>query len=161
MVAAMVARGESNVLAQQLITRLYANQRSLILRCDLREPQAEITAKIPLNLRLLHEEDWPSIIEERPRRLPLLLEKVQTCYVASTNDGQLAYMNWVVFKADWGRFRPYFAGRLYKELESEECLFEFAYTFEKFRGLGVMGAALRMIIARIVEERPSVRWGYT
>jgi len=159
--ARMIVHRESKVILQQLITRTYANQRSLILRCDLHEPQGEITAKIPLNLRLLREKDLPSIIRERPRRLPLLLEKIPTCYVAFTSAGEPAYINWVVFNTDWERFSPYFAGRLHKELESNECVFEFAYTFEKFRGLGVMGAALRMIIAEIAHERPHVRWGYT
>jgi hypothetical protein len=81
--------------------------------------------------------------------------------MAFTSAGEPAYINWVVFNTDWERFRPYFAGRLHRELESDECLFEFAYTFEKFRGLGVMGAALRMIVAEIAHERPHVRWGYT
>ena len=160
-VAKMVARGESNVLTKQLLKRLYANQTSLILRCNLREPHVGITPKIPLNLRRMLEKDLPSIIKERPRRLPLLLEKVPTCYLALTNDGLPAYMNWVVFNTDWQRFRPYFTGSLYRELGSDDCLFEFAYTFEKYRGLGVMSAALTMIIARIVEERPHLKWGYT
>jgi hypothetical protein len=120
-----------------------------------------ISAKIPLKLRLIEDDDLPTIKRDRPRRLPLLLEKVPTCYVAFTNDDQPAYMNWVVFASDWKGFSPYFAGRMHKELEPDECLFEFAYTFEKFRGLGVMGAALRMIVDRIVGERPLVRWGYT
>jgi hypothetical protein len=160
-VAGMVARGESNVLTKRLINRLYANQTSLILRCDLREPHRGITPKIPLELRLVLEKDLPSIIKERPRRLPILLEKVPTCYLALTKDGQPAYMNWVVFNTDWQRFRSHFTGSLYRELENDECLFEFAYTFEKFRGLGVMSAALTMIIRRVVEERPHLRWGYT
>jgi hypothetical protein len=160
-VAGMVARGESKVLTKRLMERLYANQTSLILRCDLREPPREITPTIPLNLRLVQENDLPSIIKERPRRLPILLEKVPTCYLALTDDGQPAYMNWVVFNTDWQRFSSHFVGSLHRELEDDECLFEFAYTFEKFRGLGVMSAALTMIIARVVEERPHLKWGYT
>jgi RimJ/RimL family protein N-acetyltransferase len=160
-VAGMVARGESHELTKRLINRLYANQTSLILRCNLRERSRSMTSKVPLNLRQVSEKDVPSIIKERPRRLPMLLEKVPTCYLALTNDGQPAYMNWVADRADWQRFRSHFTGNLHRELQNDECLFEFAYTFEKFRGLGVMSAALTMIIARLVEERPHLRWGYT
>jgi RimJ/RimL family protein N-acetyltransferase len=53
------------------------------------------------------------------------------------------------------------AGGLHKELGGDECLFEFAYTFEAFRGLGVMGAALAEIIAQLIKEHPALQWGYT
>ena len=45
-------------------------------------------------------------------------------------------------------------------LKADECMFEFAYTFEKFRGLGVMGAALVMIAEEAVRLQPSLRWAY-
>jgi hypothetical protein len=45
-------------------------------------------------------------------------------------------------------------------LKADECIFEFAYTFEKFRGLGVMGAALVMIAEEAVRLQPSLRWAY-
>jgi hypothetical protein len=92
---------------------------------------------------------------------PLILEKIPTCYVAVTKDGQLVYMNWAVLSTDWKRFSPYFAGSLHRELASDECVFEFAYTFEAFRGLGVMGAALAEIIGQLVKEHPQLKWGYT
>jgi RimJ/RimL family protein N-acetyltransferase len=157
----MVGRGEAVVMVKQLATRLYADQSSMILRCDLENPPPAPRARISFLVRKLEPKDVPSIVKERPRRLPLILEKIPTCYVAVTNDDRLVYMNWVVLSSEWKQFRTYFAGDLYKELESNECMFEFAYTFEAFRGLGVMGAALAEIVAQLIKEHPELQCGYT
>jgi hypothetical protein len=157
----MVDHGETMVLVKQLATRFYANQTSMILRCDLRKPPPPSQSRVSFVVRKLEQKDLPWILEERPRRLPLILEKIPTCYVAVTKDGQLVYMNWAVLSTDWKRFSPYFAGSLHRELASDECVFEFAYTFEAFRGLGVMGAALAEIIGQLVKEHPQLKWGYT
>src|SRR5262249_32563535 len=146
----MVGRGEGMVLLRELGTRIYANQRSLILRCDLVQPPPIVNARIPLTVRKLEKKDIRSIISARPRRLPLFLEDIPSCYVAVTDEEKLAYMNWVVLSGDWERFSPYFAGDLHKVLASDECLFEFAYTFEKYRGLGIMGTALAGIIHQLI-----------
>jgi hypothetical protein len=161
MAAAMLESGEGTVLVKQLLTRLYANQRSLILRCDMRAPHTTPVSKIPLYVRTVSVVDLPAIVKERPRRLPVLLEAIPTCYLVVTDEEEPAYMQWVVLRAEWPRFKPYFAGDLHKELEEDECVFEFAYTFQKFRGLGVMGAGLSMIAKQALSEHPQLKWGYT
>jgi len=125
------------------------------------QPVPTAEARIPLTVRKLERRDTYQIAEERPRRLPLILQEIPTCYVAVTDEQKLAYMNWVVLSSDWKQFSPYFAGTLHKELGRDECLFEFAYTFEKYRGLGVMGSALASIIHQTALEHPYLRWGYT
>jgi hypothetical protein len=100
----MVGRGEAVVIVKQLATRLYADQSSMILRCDLKNPPPVPRARIPFVVRKLEPKDVPSIVKERPRRLPLILEKIPTCYVAVTSDGRLVYMNWVVLSSEWKRF---------------------------------------------------------
>jgi hypothetical protein len=156
----MARHGETTLPIKEVCERIYSNETSLILRRDLGEHHPAPLAKIALTLRALQSQDFPSIIKERPRRLPILLARIPSCYVAVTETGELAFMLWVIFNAEWERFRPYFKGRIYSPLQSDECLFEFAYTFQKFRGKGVMGAALVMIAEQVVAERPGVRWAY-
>jgi hypothetical protein len=161
MAGSMIEGGETAVLVKQLLTRLYANQQSLILRCDMQAPHPLPAAKIQLHLRTVLVEDLAGIIQERPRRLPILLEAIPTCYLLTTPEGEPAYMQWVVLAPEWERFKPYFAGNLHKELEADECIFEFAYTFQKFRGLGVMAAGIRMVALRTLEQYPQLKWAYT
>ena len=148
----MARHGETAAPIKEVCERIYSNETSMILRRDLAEHHPAPPPKITLTLRALQSQDFPSIIKERPRRLPILLARIPSCYVAVTETGELAFMLWVIFNAEWARFRPYFKGQIHSPLQSDECLFEFAYTFEKFRGKGVMGAALVMIAEQVVSR---------
>jgi len=117
-------------------------------------------AKIPLALRKLEARDYAAIIRERPRRLPILRSGIPDCYLVTTLRDEIAFMLWVIVPTNWIRFRQYFKGNIHRALREDECLFEFAYTFRKFRGNGVMGAALVMIARQVVKELPSLRWAY-
>jgi len=154
----MARHGEIAAPIKEVCERIYSNETSMILRRDLWEHHPAPQPKIALTVRPLRSQDFPLIIKERPRRLPILLAEIPSCYVALTETGELAFMLWVIFNTEWVRFRPHFKGQLHSPLQPDECLFEFAYTFEKFRAKGVMGAALVMIAEQAVKERPSVRW---
>jgi GNAT superfamily N-acetyltransferase len=159
--AALVAsRGECGILLKEVRDRLYSNETSLILRRDLFQRRTVPEPKTAIMLRRLETRDFRPIIKERPRRLPVLLADIPTCYVTVTASGELTFMLWVVFSEDWPRFKPHFKGDIPGGLRSDECLFEFAYTFEKFRGQGVMAASLNLIAEEAWRERPSVRWAY-
>lgn len=153
----MVRRGEAAVLWEQLKLRIHSDRTSLVLRCELEKLPPPPACKIPLTVRKLEERDIPIIVRERPRRLGVLLEDVPTCYVGETEEGHLAYMQWAVLSQNWPRFKPFFSGSLFRPLYPDEVLLEFAYTFEAFRGMGVMGAAMRAITA----QYQAFRYAYT
>ena len=156
----MIRRGESGVVLREFRDRLWSNETSLVLRCDLGERHHAPAAKIPISLRPMEPGDFPAIVAERPRRLPVLLDNIPGGYVAVTETGELAFMIWLVFSREWPRFKRHFKGEIAEPLDSDECMLEFAYTFEKFRALGVMGAAMVMIAEEAVKLQPSVRWAY-
>lgn len=159
-VTSMIKRGESGALIKELCNRIYSEDVSMVLRRDLRDRSHRPRAKIPLSLRRLAPEDVPIILKERPRRLPVLMDDIPTCFVAVTDSGELAYMQWLIFETEWQRFKPHFKGHIHAPLRQNECLFEFAYTFEKFRGLGVMSVALVLIAEEAVRLRPWTRYAY-
>jgi GNAT superfamily N-acetyltransferase len=113
-------------------------------------------AKIPLQIRLIESSDFTEVIAERPRRLPALRANIPTCYVATTDDG-ICYMEWPIPADQQDRLRPFFKGLA--NYESDTALLEFAYTFERFRGQGIMGAAM----AEIAEQASprGARWAIT
>jgi hypothetical protein len=156
----MMRCGETGVMLHEIRDRLYSNEVSMVLRRDLRDDRFAPEARIPLTLRPIQPSDFPLILKERPRRLSVLLVDIPTCYVAVTDTGELAYMQWLIFDTEWEQFRPHFKGRLFAPLKPDECLFEFAYTFEKFRAKGVMGAALVMIGNQALKIRPNAHWAY-
>ena len=155
----LVARGgETKEIIKEAWRRVYSNGASYILRRDLFEPLTPPVAKVPITVRAVRDSDMSRILKERPRRYSVLRANIPTCYIAESPDGQLCYMQWLIAPAEQMRFRRYFSGEL-KNLRDDEVLLEFAYTFEKFRGQGVMAAAM----AKIAEQNISqgARWALT
>ncbi len=154
----VLKRGELREIAEEARQRAYSSANSLILQRDLSQPLKPPTAKLPIKVRPIRDGDLARIVSERPRRYPVLLENIPTCYVAESSDGQLCYMQWLIGPNNQKRLAPYFKGQLY-ELQPDEMLLEFAYTFENFRGQGVMAEAMAKIAERGIAA--GARWALT
>jgi GNAT superfamily N-acetyltransferase/serine acetyltransferase len=155
----MLRKGEKSDILRELARRFYSDEASYILRRDLtRSLVPWPTAKIPIRIRPLESGDLPVLIRERPRRLPALRSNIPSCYLATAEDGSICFMQWVIWADHQNRFRPYFKGEL-AAYGSDTVLFEFSYTPERFRGHGIMAAALAEIIERASPR--SARWAIT
>jgi len=155
--ALLIKGGETADILKELGKRLYANDASIILRRDLSKPHVTPAISSNVRIRPLEQRDIPAIIKERPLRLPTLNARIPTCYVAVTADDSICYMQWLVGARDTDKLRPFFKlrplskGTLYP-LASDEMLLEFAYTFEKFRGQGIMSHAMSRIAEKALEH---------
>ena len=158
--AEMIVLGEGGAVLRELCARIYSDEVSIVLRRDLLEDHFVPAPRIAIKLRPLEARDIPTIVSERPRRLPVILDNVPGGYVAVTDTGELAFMIWVIFGDQWPIFETHFKGNIPRALEPDECMFEFAYTFKKFRGMGVMSAAMILIVEEARRLRPTARWGY-
>ena len=155
----MIRRGETREILRELAARIHSDDASYVLRRDLSRPLTpRPAAKIPINVRPLEQHDLPQIVAERPRRLPVLQASIPTCYVATAEDGAVCYMQWLVTADQQRRLRPHFKGEL-AGYNNDTVLLEFAYTFERFRGRGIMAAAM----AEIAEQGLPLgaRWALT
>jgi len=151
-------RGEITEIIQGAQQRVYSNSTSLVLRRDLSKPLKPPSSKQPITVRPIRDSDLSRIVKERPRRYSVLRANIPTCYVAESTDGQLCYMQWLIAPDEQQRLKPYIKGEL-RELLPEEVLLEFAYTFEKFRGQGVMPAAMATIAEQGMCD--GARWAIT
>jgi GNAT superfamily N-acetyltransferase len=154
----MIRNGEAPEVLLEAGRRIYSNGASYILRRDLSKPLARPQSKISFKVRPVAVTDFPQIAAERPRRLPALRANIPTCYVAETEDGSICYMQWLVKSEHQGLVKPHFKGEL-ANLSNDSVLLEFAYTFEKFRGAGVMGAAMAEIAERAIPL--GAKWAFT
>jgi GNAT superfamily N-acetyltransferase len=169
--AAGVVVGGFGVLARGARRRLYSNWRYYGLERDLDVPFAGPAAAVPIIVRRLRDGDVSKLLGmEDPRMSPrgpyvrirrstaillgsslllnFLREGVGTCYVAATVDGdEPCYMQWLIPASENAAIRGYFGGR-FPTLAKDEALLEYAFTPERFRGKGIMPAAM----ARIAEE---------
>ena len=146
----IIKRGETPELIRELGKRLYSDDISLILRRDLSISPPRLRARIPIKIRPMQASDIPMIVSERPRRLPMLRADIPTCYIATTEDGALCHMVWLITHDQQERLKPYFKGEL-RRYDSDTIMLELSYTFEWFRGLGIQAERWR--------ELP--RWDWT
>jgi GNAT superfamily N-acetyltransferase len=155
----MVRNRETSEIFRELAHRVYSQEASYLLRRDLAIPLiTRPVAKISFHIRPIESRDMEQILEERPRRLPVLLANIPTCYVAQTSDGSICYMQWLVTADQQNRLIPYFKGEL-ADYGEDTVLLEFAYTFKRFRGAGIMSAAMAEIAEKGLEL--GARWAST
>ena len=140
----VVRSGKFAALAGELAKRMFSNKESYLLRRDLTVPFNPAPPKQPIEIRPIRESDKAEILKARPGRLAILRANIPTCYLAVTASGEICYMQWLIEPKNIERFKPFFDGEL-KNLAKDEVLLEFAYTFEKFRGQKIMGAAMAAI----------------
>ncbi len=152
----MVATGEIGLLGGEIKRRLYSNERSLGLQRDLEVPFETPAAKLALEIRPLREGDVAELlnehdegisqeaVKERAQRKLLLREKIPTCYVAVTEEGKPAFMQWLMAAEDNDKIQAYFRGG-FPVLKPDEGLLEFAFSLEKYRGMRIMPHAMAEI----------------
>lgn len=136
-------------LATLAAKRVWSTEDSYVLRRDLTVPLIpRPQARIPIRTRRLAPDDLPQIVAERPSGMILgvLRAGLPQCYVAVTKDDEICYLQWL-FSPEHRerllsiRFRDAYA------FDEDSVVLEFAYTFKRFRGLGIMAAALADIAA--------------
>ena len=151
----MISQGEAGELIKEFSGRVYSNRVSYLLRRDNSQSYDVPAAKIPITVRTLREDDVPVILRERPVRLGALDAGLSTCYVATTAENELCYMQWLIDSSQNELIARQFNG-LCPPLSQNEMLLEWAYTFRKFRGLGIMGRAMAQISEKGAEA--GARW---
>jgi RimJ/RimL family protein N-acetyltransferase len=140
----LIAKGETLELAGKLAGRIYSDKTWYVLRRDPSIPFIAPPAKIPIRVRPAERADYPAIIQERPARLPALEAGLSTCYVATTDKNDICYMQWLIDSEQNELIGAHFKG-MCSPLNDGEMMLEWAYTFKKFRGLGIMAPAMSAI----------------
>ena len=154
-VPAMIANGGVKALLEVAKTRIYSNRTDMLLRRDLTILFKAPAAKIPIHLRELHTTDIPAITAEVVDRLPAINAGLKTCYLAVSENEEICYMQWLIDSSQ-NHLRPRNVGLI---LQPDEMMLEWAYTFEKYRGLGIMASAMAQISERAAQA--GARWALT
>jgi hypothetical protein len=154
----LLVNGEWAEVGKEFCGRVYSDRQSYLLRRDNSLVFSPPRAKIPIIVRPLRPEDIPTVARERPIRLSAMESGLSTCYLATTSDGEICYMQWLIDSSQNELIAREFSG-LCPPLGSDEMLLEWAYTFMKFRGLGIMADAMSQISEK--GAAAGARWLYT
>lgn len=140
----LIAKGETLNVARKVCGRIYSEKTWYVLRREPGIPFIPPQPKIPIRVRAVDKSDYPAIIEEHPARIPALEAGLATCYVAETSDGEICYMQWLIDSGQNDLIMKEFKG-MCSPLKDGEMMLEWAYTFKKYRGFGVMAPAMSAI----------------
>lgn len=128
--------------------RFYSNTIYYILRRNLSVRVQVPLPRISLSLRELRADDIPALINiheriltipelwERVRILNMINSGIQTPYVAVTVKDEPCHLAWLIDSRSNEKIQSFFKGAV-KPLSTHELLFEFVFTLEKYRGLGI------------------------
>jgi GNAT superfamily N-acetyltransferase len=164
-------RGFATTLAwRSARKRVSYRSTALGLRCDLRSDLPDVTAKIPITIRALTDDerellrpeqstDSPEDFYERTIRLRMLDAGLKTCYGAFGDNESLLYVQWLIEPTQNDLVHGFFEGS-FPRLAPQEVLLEGAYTFPSARGQGVMAAAMAEITAEGRKRGFATAWTF-
>lgn len=155
--AVSLARGVGpRLLAQTLARRVWGSQDYFGLRSDLSALPPPRRAKLEITME---PRDCPAFdgfadelaLVKGPNHLQVVFLRqmcdagVKTLHVATGPDGSAAYCQWLISVADQERLHAHLPGRL-PMLGPNDVLLEGAYTFARFRGLGLMAEGMWQLL---------------
>jgi hypothetical protein len=143
-------------LLRRLRDETWSTKRFYRLTCDLQAPLPPVrSAKVTTRMEPVDPTTFRGFRDELHRsssanfvkvllRVLYCSARLTTLYV-STSDNDPTYAQWLVTPEEQKRIPRFLPGR-YPELEDGELLLEGAYTFERFRGLGLMGDGMGQLV---------------
>jgi GNAT superfamily N-acetyltransferase len=105
-------------------------------------PASPPTGVFDTELTSARGEDWL----ETYLRQRMVVAEVAELFVARDDAGAPIYAQWLVKAEHWARLDRFAPGR-YPQLGRDEGLVEGAFTFPRFRGLGVMADGMAQLLA--------------
>ncbi len=145
---------------RKVLQQTWATREYLALRCDLSVLPPIRRAKFETTIRPFESTNFWGFDEEFPRvkkvdsievfhRIRWCRKGIKTLHIAPGPDGSPAYAQWLVTEREQHLLHAHHPD-YYLTLSPGEVLLEGAYTFQKFRGFGIMadGMAQLLRIAR-------------
>lgn len=155
-------QGDFGEIGQILRTKVWSAEQALGLSRNLAEPFQAPNALIPIAMRPIRPDDIRTLLDlseahisaaerrDRTKRLHLLDAGFSSCFVATTEDDQACFIQWLILPDENTLLQRSFDG-LFPRLAADEMLLEGAYTPVAFRGQRIMPAAIALIADKAVE----------
>jgi RimJ/RimL family protein N-acetyltransferase len=152
----------AGMLARALATELWSAKTFLGLRADLRSLTGVAAAKVPVVMRAWNGHPFSGFDTELGQtrgtdhvqvlfRTWLARAGVRTLYVATDEDGDPIYAQWLIRRHEQPLLEAHAPGR-YSALEPGQILLEGAYTFTRYRRRGAMADGMAQLLALAAGE---------
>ena len=143
-------------MSELLLDRLFSFNNVFILQTSLSGVSAPNPHRMQFSISKMEEGDWDSIlrqarsldIESRREILARALffrNDFRNCYALRSKTGSIAHIEWIVFPEENDSISAHYR-HLFKPLDRYEVMIENAFTFPKFRGLGLYAYGTRHLL---------------
>jgi GNAT superfamily N-acetyltransferase len=150
--------------------QLWLDKLFFCLVCDLSKLPGPMLAKVPTVMEPFDLADFDGFTREFElvtgsdavevyARERLRQAGVQTGYLSRDPQGEPMYVHWLVTPETQEGLHAFQPGR-YRQLADDEALIEGAYTFSRFRGLGLMAASQYQLLQRARDRGLHSVWTY-
>ena len=157
----LIRNGHFMIFLNEIRKRIYSRSVSIGLQRDMNDEFEAPSAKIEFQIRPLKNEDVDFLLDTssdttiNPRIIAsqksMVNANIQTCYVAVTSSDKPCFMQWLIGYDDKEELEKHSRG-IFPPIKKHEALLEGAYCNPDYRGLGIMQAAISLIVAENAPE---------
>jgi ribosomal protein S18 acetylase RimI-like enzyme len=130
------------------INRLCSVNHYYILQKKLDSQAGEVKTRGKVSLRIVNDDDLQYIIKSISTldsvsrkdvisRLLFYKSGFTNCYAAVTSEGEVAYLQWLIYPSENALIENKYS-RIFSPLREDQVMIENAFTFPKFRGMGLL-----------------------
>ncbi len=135
-------KGKIKPFLKGLLKQIRHEKISLGFKLDLNKEQSIPKTLIKIDFRISQEGDEEFFNTYNPNNG--LFNQLQTCYVATTKEGNLCFRCWLIDYSQNKKIKSFWKNT-YPHLNEDEVLLENAITTPKFRGMGIHPNAMYQI----------------
>ena len=165
----LIRNGHYVIFLKELFRRINFTMYTFGLLKNLEEPSASPKANIPITIRDYSPDDFEPLMDfgELAKTAPRLVMNqkgivdadIASCYVAVTEEGEPAYMQWLMDANQNDKIKDHFSG-LFPPLKQNEALLEGAFMRPSYRGHRIMPEAMYRITEK-ARDLPGVQYVMT
>lgn len=143
-------------MSELLVDRFFSFNNVFILQKSLSTAVAPNPHRMQLSISKIDERDWDDILKQAQSldvesrreilaRAFFFRNDFRNCFAVRRGMGPIAHIQWIVFPEENDVIGSRYRG-LFKPLERYETMIENAFTFPRFRGLGLYTYATRHLL---------------
>ena len=145
----LIRKGKIKSVIKGFTKNIYSETISFALKRDSNLEQKTPRAFVKFTFRLYKESDDDYFSDDEDNIS--LIKQLQKCYVAVTKEGIPFFRIWLLNSSQNNKIKEFW-GDSFPKLKDDEVLTESAFTTPKFRGLGIMPAAMALLAEEAKKE---------
>ena len=144
----LVKQGDYSLFWKIIKYRFHSKTVAFGFRQDLESDQIKRRALIPITIRKHVKGDEVFFTNNNST---VLIKKLNTCYVAINKENTPCFKCWLIDSSQNNKLKEFWDGT-FPSLKTGEVLLESAFTVPKYRGFGIMPAAISLILELAKEQ---------